>query len=356
MGLWSFLTGGPAVEPRTIAPLTPFSPQDSVTEIVVNDLWPEHDTADTITFDRVLRIGPVKRSYEIVCGVLAKMPWRQYDENGETSVQPRWLVNSSSGIAPRNLRYGVIGDLFLHGWAVIGFELGEDGYPADALHIPAGWWTLDKQTGNITVDAAVPARFKQRVVAIPLGYGSNGLMNDGIEALKDARAINAAYRDRINNPIAQTVLTIEADRWDGWTREEREQFRQSWIKGRQSGNGATALKPSWVSVDMPGALPTDLFESGRNANRLDIANHAGIPADLLEGTKQGGGSGELHYSTEAGGAQRNELWDFGLSKFADAIEARLSLDDVCPSGLSLRVDPGDYLVAPTPSTPATSED
>lgn len=346
--------GGPAVAPSPVLPLSPFSPQD-LTQITIEELWHGNDVPKTLTVDTALRIGPVKRSYEVVCGVLARMPWKQYDANGETGDQPEWLTNSQSGIAPRSLRYGVVGDLFLHGWAVIGFELGDDGYPKDALHIPFGWWSIDKQTGEINVDAAVNARYKQRVVAIPLGYGSNGLMVDGIDALKDARTINAAYRDRIENPIAQTILTLDQQTWDGWTKEEREEFRQMWIKGRQSANGSTAMKPSGVTVDVSGALPTDLFESGRNANRLDIANHAGIPADLLEGSKQSGG-GDIHYSTEAGGAQRNELWDFGLAKFADAIEARLSLDDVCPSGLSLRVDHGDYLIAPNPSTPTPSED
>lgn len=354
MGLWNFLTGGPAVATAQILPLTPFSPQDSLTEITVSQLWPEHDTTKTLTDQTALRIGPVKRSYEIVCGVLARMPWRQYDENGEVAKQPEWLVNSKSGIAPRSLRYGVVGDLFMHGWAVIGFELGEGGYPVDAIHIPRGWWSMDS-AGNITVDKAVNAKYTQRIVPIPLGYGSNGLMNDGIDALRDARAINFAYRDRIDNPIAQTILTVQAEEWRGWTKEEREEFRQLWIKGRQSSSGATAMKPDFVTVDMPGALPTDLFESGRNANRLDIANHAGVPADLIEGSKQSGG-GDLHYSTEAGGAQRNELWDFGLAKFADAIEARLSLDDVSPSGLSIRADSSHYLTSPNPTTPQTSED
>lgn len=355
MGLWSFLTGGPALSSAPILPVTPFSPQDSLTEITVAQLWPEHDTSKTLNDQIALRIGPVKRSYEIVCGVLARMPWRQYSRDGETAEQPAWLVTSKSGIAPRSLRYGVVGDLFMHGWAVIGFELGADGYPADAIHIPRGWWSMDSRTGQITVDEAVEPRYRQRVVAIPLGYGSNGLMVDGIEALKDARAIGAAYRDRIDNPIAQTILTVSSEEWRGWSKAEREEFRKMWIKGRQSSNGATAMKPDFVSVDMPGAIPSDLFESGRNANRLDIANHAGIPADLLEGSKQSGG-GDIHYSTEAGGAQRNELWDFGLAKFADAIEARLSLDDVCRPGLSLRVDAGAYLTTPNPTTPQTSED
>ena len=89
MGIWSFLTGGPAITQQPILPVSPFSPQDALTEITVAQLWPEHDTAATLTFDTAMRIGPVKRSYEVVCGVLAKMPWRQYDENGETTAQPR---------------------------------------------------------------------------------------------------------------------------------------------------------------------------------------------------------------------------------------------------------------------------
>lgn len=355
MGLWNFLTGGPALAAAPILPVSPFSPQDSLTEITVAQLWPEHDTSKTLTDATALRIGPVKRSYEIVCGVLARMPWKQYDRNGETAEQPEWLVNSQSGISPRSLRYGVVGDLFMHGWAVIGFQLAEDGYPVDAIHVPRGWWTMDTRTGAITVDAAVDARYRQRVVAIPLGYGSNGIMVDGAEVLRDARSINSAYRDRIDNPIAQTILSVESEQWRQWSKEEREEFRRLWMKNRSAAGGATAVKPDFVSVDTSGQLPTDLFESGRNANRLDIANHAGIPAALLEGSKQSGG-GDIHYSTEAGGAQRNELWDFGLAKFADAIEARLSLDDVCRPGLSLRVHVGDYLTTPNPTTPTLSED
>ncbi|WP_309105025.1 phage portal protein [Microbacterium sp.] len=356
MGLWDFLTGWPAVKPAPVLPVSPFMPpENSLMEITVASLWPEHDTSQTLTVETALRIGPVKRSYELICGVLARMPWKQYDENGETPVQPRWLVNSSTGIAPRNLRYGVYGDLFLHGWAVIGFELGEDRKPIDALHIPRGWWSVDPETGRLDVDGAVSPRYRQHLVAIPLGYNSNGLMTDGADVLKDARAINAAYRDRIENPVALTLLKIAADNWGMWSAEEREEFRKQFMKARSGKGGATGMLPDWVDVQLTGQLPTDLFESGRNANRLDIANHVGVPASLLEGSKQSGG-GDIHYSTEANGATRNELWDFGLSKFADAVEARLSLDDICAEGLSIRVDPSAYLVAPNPTTPTTSED
>lgn len=352
MGFWRDFFLGPTPAPVSVT--TPWSPQDSLEQITVQELWHGHDLSGTITRDTALRIPAVKRAHDIVCGVLSRMPWRQYDGDAEISDQPAWLVTTESGVAPRNLRWGVYSDLFMHGWAVVGFHLDGAGAPDDALHIPFGWWTLNAD-GTITVNDAIPSRYRGRLVPISLGYGSNGILNDGRDTMIAARTIEAAYRDRIENPIAQTILTLTGDRWDGWTKTERESFRQQWIKGRSSAGGATAMKPDWVTVDFPSSIPSDLFESGRNAARLDLANHAGVPAALLEGSKQSGG-GDIHYSTEAGGATRNELWDFGLVKYADAVEARLSLDDVCPKGQSIRVDPSAYLTVPTPTTPLTSED
>lgn len=353
MSFWRDFWYGPT--PATPAVVSPFTPQDSLQQITVAQLWPEHATVKTINRDTALRIPAVKRAHDIACGVLARLPWAQYDGATRLAVQPEWLVNTRTGVPPRALRWGVYSDLFMTGWAVIGFELGADGQPIDALHIPQGFWTINQQTGAVDVDARIKPRYQQRVVPIDLGYGSSGMLTDGLDTLRDARAIEAAYRDRIENPIAQTVLSIAADRWDGWTAAERAQFRKAWIEGRSGAGGATALKPDWVTAEFSGQLPSDLFESGRNANRLDIANHAGVPAGLLEGSKQGGGT-DIKYSGVENGATRNELWDFGLAKYADAVDARLSLDDVCVDGQSIRVEAAAYLSTPNPTTPLTSED
>jgi hypothetical protein len=353
VGFWRELFLGPT--PIAPAILSPYSPSDTLQTFALSEaLGADLASVNAVTRETALRIPAVKRSHDIVCGVLARMPWRQYAGDAELAKQPEWLTNSKSGVSPRNLRWGVASDLFLGGWAVIGFELDADKRPIDALHIPAGWWSPDPAAGGFKIDPRIDPRYSQLVVAISLGYGSNGMLVDGFDTIQQSRLVEQAYSDRIENPIPSTDLTIAADRWDGWSKTEREEFRRLWIAGRSAAGGSVALKPDWVTANYSGAIPTDLFESGRNAVRLDIANHAGIPASLLEGSKHGGSSGEMSYSNETD--RRNELWDFGLAKYADAIEARLSLDDVCPTGESIRVDTSNYLSVPTPTDPQTSED
>lgn len=359
MGFWRDLFLGPAV---TVAPslLSPYTPQDSIQTLFVTDAIKSDITPPgaAITRDTALTIPAVKRAHDIVCGVLARSPWAQYENTDRLTPQPSWLVTSKTGVPPRGLRWGVVSDLFMTGWALIGFELGDDGRPVDALHIPHGWWSFDKQAGAIKVSEQINPLYRQRVVPINLGYGSNGIMVDGRDTLADALKILAAYRDRIDNPIASTDLEMTSDRWDMYDDDELDEIRDTYIARRRAADGTVGMHPDFIKVVHSGQLPTDLFESGRNANRLDIANHAGLPASLLEGVRQGGSGGgtDIRYTGVENGGQRNELWDFGLASYADAIQARLSLDDVCPSGQSIRVEAGEFLTSPTPTEPTTSED
>ncbi len=355
MGFFRDLFLGPAASAVSGGLLSWYAPQDSIHSLFVADALPV--APDAVTRDTAFRVPAVDRAHDIICSTIADMPWFTYQGDTRKADQPTWLTNTKTGIPPYDLRWAVTSDLFMSGWAAIGFELGSDGLPADALHIPRALWKLTPD-GQINVNASIDSRFLQRVVPIRLGYGKNGMLVDALDDIKAARTISDAYRDRIENPIAHTTLTVEGDRWDGWEWDEREEMRQFWIKGRSAKGGSVAMKPSWITADMSGQLPTDLFESGRNANRLDLANHSGLPASMLEGVRQGGSGGgtEMRYTGVQNGAQRNESWDFGIRKYAAAIAARLSLDDVCAPGESIRVDTSAFLTAPNPTEQQTSED
>lgn len=350
-----------AARATTSGILSPHAPSDIVSRLVVDDeLAGQMKARDGVTTrDAALRISGVKRSHSIVVGLVAGVPLYQMDGDQRASVQPEWLTNSRTAVSPYHRIRGVASDLFFYGWSLLAFTADK----SDAMHVPWGLWAV-REDGTIEIDGGrhdvIPAEYHAIPVAIPYGEGENGLLQDAADVLQQARSIDAAYSDRLDNPVPLTVLTLTAERWDSWSAEERKAFRDSWVAGRKSANGSTAMKPDWVSIDMPGSVAVDLFETGRNGVRIDIANHAGLPVSMLEGVRQGGGGGgtEMRYSGVGdGGTLRNEVWIYGSPRqMLSAIEARLSLDDVCDTGLSIRGDLTGILGALDPTTNPTSED
>lgn len=364
MGIWSkrikerYTT--PTATNRGI--VSPWSPQTSLDVFTADALSGLTGVGadQTLTREIALRIPGVKRAHGIVCAQFAGIPFFRMDGANRDTDQPRWLTTSDSGVAPYHRNFGAASDWFFYGWACFGFTANpaEDS-DADCLHVPFGLWWMD-ENGTIHCESEdVPSKYKAYIVAVPLGYGENGLLVDGKDTLNQARKIEEAYLNRLDNPIPLTVLTLEDNLYFGYNKRERAAIRDEWNDGRRK--NSTALKPASMKVDLPGAaVETNLYESGRNAVRLDIANHSSLPASLLEGVRQGGSGGgtEMRYQgVGENGASRSELWDYGPARrMTLAFEARMSLDDIVPSGRSIRGDLTNMFATPDPATTPTSED
>jgi hypothetical protein len=314
----------------------------------------------TITREDALRIPGIKRAHGIICTQFAAIPFFQMDDDVKDTEQPRWLTTSDSGVAPYHRNFGAASDWFFNGWACFGFT--DD--MTDCLHIPFGLWFIDingdrGEKGLVYCDSDdVEDKYKAQLIAVPLGFGENGVLVDGKDTINQARKIEEAYLNRLDNPIPLTVLTLRDDIYFSMEKDKRAELRDEWDEGRRK--NSTALKPEAMKVDLPGAtVGTDLYETGRNAVRLDIANHVSLPASVLEGVRQGGSGGgtEMRYTGVQNGNTRSELWDFGLAKrMVLAFEARMSLDDIVPSGKSIRGDLSNMLATPDPTTTPTSKD
>lgn len=305
------------------------------------------------TREAALRIPAIKRAHGITCTQFAGIPFFQMNGDTRDDPQPEWLTNSDSGVAPYHRMFGAASDWFFEGWACFGFTDGM----TDCLHIPFGMWELDEDGYAYVTSDLVPSRYSILVV-VPLGYGENGILHDGADTIDQAQKIEAAYKNRLDNPIPLTVLTMSDNLYFGYTKEQRAAIRDEWNDGRKK--NSTALKPESMKVDLPGAMVGgDLYETGRNAVRLDLANHTGLPASILEGVRQGGSGGgtEMRYQGVGNGGERSDLWEYGLAKrMLHAFEARMSLDDVVPSGRSIRGDLSSMFATPNPTTTPTSED
>lgn len=343
----------PSSAPLSIA--SPWAPRDTLVTWAIDDALGALLDRRELTLSReiALRIPGIARAHGIVCTQLAGIPLFQMDEAQRTPEQPAWLTSSQSGVAPYHRMYGAASDWFFNGWACFGFTATMD----DCLHIPYGLWKIDPD-GQVEVeDERVPEAFKALMIPVPLGYGENGVLVNGADTIRQARNIEAAYQQRLENPVPLTVLTVDGEVYDRWSDEDLDAFQDSWNEGRRK--NSTAVKPSYVGVDMPGQVQVDLYETGRNGVRLDIANHTSLPASILDGVRQGGGGGgtEMRYQGVANGASRSDLWEFGLARrMLLAFEARMSLDDIVPSGLSIRGDLTSLNALPAENTNPTSED
>lgn len=291
----------------------------------------------------------MKRAHGIHCGLVGGLNWYLYEGDQRAATQPEWLTNSRSGVSPYHRMFGLTSDLFMAGWACLSFTSDM----TDALHVPYGMWGVDQETGTAFVNDQIPAAFRAHPIVISLGYGENGLLVDGVDSVRASRNIERAWNERVENPAPATDLHITDPAYNEMTAKEKRKIVDQWNENRRRAGGQTAVTQSFLEVKALGQTDAGLFEKGRNAIRLDLANHTAVPASLIEGSKDGSGS-DINYSNDA--TSRNELWDFGTSRFVRAIEARLSLDDVCEPGLSIRADLSNLMTAPTPNMHQTSED
>jgi hypothetical protein len=120
---------------------------------------------------------------------------------------------------------------------------------------------------------------------------------------------------------------------------------------RRKPDSAVMYVPFGLEVVSHAAETTDLFESGRNALRLDFANMLNMPAAVLDGSVS---EASLTYSTQEG--RRNDFLDLTVPYWAGPIEDALSLDNVVPRGQYVRFDFSDLATPAAAPTGPTVED
>lgn len=334
--------------PASIGIQSPYAPPADFAPFAIAEIL--GDLANLPTVDRAtaLRVPGVKRAHSIHTSLAGGLPFYLMDGDNRAEEQPAWLTTSESGQSPLHRNKAIVSDLFMKGWACVGF----DADMTDCIHVPDGLWGVD-DAGIVVIDERIPAKYRARPIAIPLGYGENGILIDGHDSISAAAAIEKAWIDRIKNPIPQTNLHITDPARDEMSQKEKQRIIKQWNTNRAATGGATTLTQSFLDVQSLGTTEVSLFEKGRNAVRLDLANHAGVPASLIEGSKDSGGS-DIEYTGK--GDNRNELYDFGTKVFVQAMEARWSLDDVCAPGLSIRADLTGIMTTPSPNSNPTSAD
>jgi hypothetical protein len=154
-------------------------------------------------------------------------------------------------------------------------------------------------------------------------------MIDGARAIRTAMALERAAKHYAEEPLPTIILKnntgadLPADKVTG--------ILDAWKTARQG--RTTAYVNAALDVDHTGFTAVDLqLTEGRQQAVLEIARVTGVPHGLLAASPQGA---TLTYRNIEG---ENQQALQAMQGYLVAIESRLSGDDVCPRGQSVRFD------------------
>jgi hypothetical protein len=228
-------------------------------------------------------------------------------------------------------------DLIFHGCSLWAVQRGTSGQILDAVRVPFDVWSITNDLQILVNQEPVSA---DEVLYIE--GPDDGLLATAGDDISATLSMQRAWKQRVDVPVPVLELHVNED--TDISDDEQKSLLQTWEAARR--NGGTALTPKIIDVKEHGTAPTDLFVQGRNAARIDFANHLNLPVGILDGSPA---TASLTYSVK--GDNRSELVDLSLSYWTGAIAARLSMDDVTARGTSVDFDIS-WLATPTQPTTA----
>lgn len=330
----------PVTGPAGIA--SPWTDADSLSRIMWEDVYGA-DTPRPMTRARAMGIPAVARARHLIAGTIARCPltvWR-----GDTQLEsPLWTTATDNDTSPYHRALWTVDDLLFSGWSLwrvtrAGGELLRAG------RIGIHRWRIDDDLRVMVDDKPVNS---DDVVLIPGAH--EGLLNfDAGAPLRQAANVEAAAAKAAENPSAYLDLHYTGER--ELTDAEIDANIARWIRARRGNSGGVGWSSKYLEVKELGAYGDHLLVEGRNAEAVNVARLASVPAAMIDATAAGA---SLTYETTEG--RNAEFIDYGLSLYLDPIAARLSLDDVVPRGHSVRWDTSELrALAPSATGPATAD-
>lgn len=292
------------------------------------------DASEIVTRATAMRVAPVKRARAVIVGRIADLPLEMGEfVRGEfvaDTKQPPWLTATTDvATTPWRRTAWTLDDLLFTGWSLWAVTRNDAGEVTDADRIERDAWKFDKASptgvavalGDIEQPVWVPVTDESTVMLF--AGPDDGLLDNAHDTIVGWRHMERAWVGRARNPIPLIVLK-EKDA-NGVNQAESEAAVASFAKGRTSPNGAVAWLPAGIEAQAMGEAKADLFNEGRNAARIDVANHVNLPVSYLDGSTA---TSSLTYVTQEG--SRAQIID-DLEYWMAPLEARLSELDITGS-------------------------
>lgn len=325
--------------------LSPWAPAPEFGSLIISESLGLDLKSLPLNRDRALNAPGVSDGRNLLVATLSPLPLKALNSEGvPLAVQPTWLYRSDRGTPPSERMMDTVDSLIFYGECMWAVERGVNGQILDAVWVPHERWTYDRYTRTAhfddkELDPKEYLYFRGR---------HEGILKTAQNTLRAASKIERATERNAENPIATAVLQYIGD--SELDQSEIDYMLTSWRDARLQEGGALGYLPKDVEMRVFGESDPALFLEGRVALRVDIASFMGIPASMIEGST----GDSMTYSTSSG--NRNRFYTETLPLYTNAVEARLSADDVTPRGTSIKFDLSElYAETPSPTGPITED-
>lgn len=294
-----------------------------------------------ITRTEAMTVPAIARARNLICGSIARLPMTAYAKDVPLATQPGWLDSTAGPVSPFHRMLWTVDDLLFSGWSLWAVTRDGSGHVTAGARVLIDRWSFDEAGVGVLLDGE-PVTTAD-VLLIP-GF-HEGILQYGEVAIRHAVNVNRAAGKAAETPSANLELHQTNDA--PMTDVDIKTLIASWAAARRGENGGVAYTNSAIELKEHGAYQEHLLIEGRNAAAVDIARVAGVPAALIDASSS---QASLSYQTVEG--RNAEFVDYGLAPMLSAISARLGMDDVVPSGVSMRFDlesfigPAPHVVAP----------
>ncbi len=299
------------------------------------------DVEKPLTRTEAMQSPGFRKARDLLCGTAMRFPLiaLQGDTPLSDADQPTWLYRTDGGVSPQMRMAWTVDDLLFYGSSLWQVTRGTDGKILDAERLPWEWWDVTPAGAILVQGKPVPAR---DVIYFP--SHTDPLLTSAATAIRTARSVDESVARRAASPVPVMEIHETGNGDMPITMDEAKELVKTYNTARRDPEGATVFTPAAYELKPHGAnADSGALVEGRNASRLDAANHTGVPASMLEGSSAGA---SLTYVTTEG--KRSEFLEYGVTPWLTTVEARLSMDDVVPRGTRVAFDLA-ALYTPNPS-------
>lgn len=277
-----------------------------------------------------MTVPSVARARNLICGTVASIPLEYYKSStGEVIAPPRWIKQLSKSQPSFVTLTWVVDSLLFYGvsYLLITERYAEDGRPAAFEWVANTRVTFTTDLYGITVTQyyidASPVDMND-IVTIQ-GF-DEGVLDRGGRTIQAAIDIERATAQNSANPQPAGFLkNTGAD----LPPNEVQGLIAAWKRARQ--NNSTAYLTSTLDYSPVAFSPKDMmYQDAIRSLSTQVARMMNVPAYLL--------SSEDNQSMTYSNVQdeRKQYFAFSIEPYIQAIQARLSMDDISTSGHEVR--------------------